>query len=377
MKIFYDSRWTRTDYHDGISRYGAGIVQGFIDNKIPITVLIKDKRQLKLLPEGVPYLLVNDPLSFKEFFIAKKLNRLGAEMVISPFQIIGTWGRKYKLIVTLHDTIYYLHPQAPTNMTLMQRIVWRLFHMAKWPQRLLLNSADQVATVSNYSKSNIEKLGLTDRKICVIYNAPSLKESDIKKDSQRTKNILYMGSFMPYKNVEVLIKGMADLPHDFTLHLLSKILPERKEELSALIKPGVNVVFHNGTTDEEYYELLQEAYCLASGSKEEGFGLPIIEAQMMGTPVVCSDMTIFHEVAGEGALYFDNDKPREFADKVKQLADTKTRQDLVAKGRDQAKKFTWKQSVKTLYGICEKLVNEQEETGEAITDDETPAQTAV
>ena len=79
MKIFYDSRWTRTDYHDGISRYGAGIVQGFIDNKIPITVLIKDKRQLKLLPEGVPYLLVNDPLSFKEFFIAKKLNRLGAE----------------------------------------------------------------------------------------------------------------------------------------------------------------------------------------------------------------------------------------------------------------------------------------------------------
>ena len=114
---------------------------------------------------------------------------------------------------------------------------------------------------------------------------------------------------MPYKNVEVLIKGMAHLSPDFTLHLLSKVLEDRKAELSKLIKPNVNVVFHNGVSDEEYLKLLQGAYCLASASKEEGFGLPIIEAQMIGTPVVCSDMTIFHEVAGNGALFFDYNFP--------------------------------------------------------------------
>ncbi len=355
MNIFYDARWTRIDFHDGISRYGAGIMQGFKDNNIPITLLIKDKQQLKMLPSNLPYILVNDPLSFRELLIAFRLNRLGADAVISPFQIIGTWRRKYSLIVTLHDTIYYLHPQAPTNMALTQRIVWRLFHMAKWPQRFLLNNADKVATVSNYSKSNIQKLGLTDREICVIYNAPSLKQSQLHRSKEQTKNILYMGSFMPYKNVEVLIKGMANLPKSFTLHLLSKISDSRKNELSKLIKPDVSVNFHNGVTDDEYIKLLQGAYCLASGSKEEGFGLPIIEAQMIGTPVVCSDMTIFHEVAGNGALFFDYDSPKEFSDQVLKLKNPQFLNDLVTKGHKQAEKFTWKQSAKKLYDICQKL----------------------
>jgi glycosyltransferase involved in cell wall biosynthesis len=300
--------------------------------------------------------LVNDPLSIKELFIAYKLNKLGADVVISPFQIIGVWGRKYSLIVTLHDTIYYLHPQAPTNMALSQRIVWRLFHMAKWPQRILLNNADKVATVSNYSKSNIQKLHLTDREICVIYNAPSLEKSQLHRSANISKNILYMGSFMPYKNVEVLIKGMSELPDGFTLHLLSKIMDNRKAELSKLIKPGVNVVFHNGVSDNEYIKLLQNAYCLASASKEEGFGLPIIEAQMIGTPVVCSDMTIFHEVAGDGALFFDYNSPTEFANQVLKLDNEKILNNLVEKGHKQAEKFSWKQSAKKLYDICQSLV---------------------
>lgn len=351
MIIYYDARWTRIDFHDGISRYGAGIIQGFIDNNISITLLIKDPRQLDMLPSNVPYLLVNDPLSFNELFIAKKLNKLGVDAVISPFQIIGTWGRKYKLIVTLHDTIYYLHPQAPTDMTLSQRIVWRLFHMAKWPQKILLNNADKVATVSNYSKSNIQKLGLTDREICVIYNAPSLKKSQMHRSNIKTKNIIYMGSFMPYKNVEILIKGMANLAPDYKLHLLSKISDDRKQELEQLIAPNVSVIFHNGVSDDEYIELLQSAYCLASASKEEGFGLPIIEAQMIGTPVVCSDMTIFHEVAGDGALFFDFDSPKQFANQVSKLDNPKFLNDLVKKGHNQAEKFSWKQSAKKLYDI--------------------------
>ncbi len=360
MNIYYDARWTRFPFHDGISRYGAGIIQGFKENKIPITLLIKDKRQLKMLPVDIPYLLVNDPLSIKELFIAYKLNKLGADMVISPFQIIGVWGRKYKLIVTLHDTIYYLHPQAPTNMAFGQRIAWRLFHMAKWPQRILLNNADKVATVSNYSKGNIQKLDLTDREICVIYNAPSLDKSQLHRAKEKTKDILYMGSFMSYKNVEVLIKGMADLPRDFTLHLLSKILDNRKVELSKLIKSGVNVVFHNGVSDDEYIKLLQGAYCLASASKEEGFGLPIIEAQMIGTPVVCSDMTIFHEVAGDGALFFNYNSPNEFAKQVKKLEKSEFLANLVEKGYKQAEKFSWKQSAKKLYDICEELVDQKQ-----------------
>jgi glycosyltransferase involved in cell wall biosynthesis len=358
MNIFIDARWTRTDFHDGISRYGAGIIQGLKGNNIPITILIKNMAQLKMLPSDIPYLLINDPLSFRELFIAKKLNKLDADVVYTPFQIMGTWGRKYKLIFTLHDTIYYLHPQAPSYLSLLSRIVWRLFHLSHWPQRMLLNSADKVATVSNYSKKNISDLHLTKRDICVIYNAPSLTPSQIHRSDVTTKNILYMGSFMPYKNTEVLIGGMEFLPHDFTLHLLSKISDERKAELSKLIKPGVNIVFHNGISDKDYTKLLQSAYCLASGSKEEGFGLPIIEAQMTGTPVVCSDITIFHEVAGDGALFFNNDNPNDFASQIMKLDNDKLQKELVLAGKKQAEKFSWNKSAKTLYDIFSKLCND-------------------
>jgi len=355
MKIYLDARWTRTDYHDGISRYGAGVIQGFKENDIPITLLIDRKEQLKMLPEGIPYILINNPISIKELLLPFKLNRLGADVVFSPMQIMGSFGRKYKLLFTLHDIIYYHYPKAPTNLPLYQKIAWRLFYLTKTPQRLFLNRADHVITVSELSKSFLQKYRLTKREISVIYNAPSLTASQIQHNEARTTNIVYMGSFMPYKNTEVLIKGMTHLPPDFTLHLLSKISDERKAELTLLVGPGVNVVFHNGVSDDEYIKLLQGAFCLAFGSKEEGFGLPIIEAQTLGTPVVCSDMTIFHEVAGDGALFFDYDNPKQFADQVMKLNDTALLKDLVEKGHRQAKKFTWKRSAAKLYGICEKL----------------------
>jgi glycosyltransferase involved in cell wall biosynthesis len=357
MKIFYDARWTRIDFHDGISRYTAGVVQGFKDNNIPITLLIHDKRQLDKLPSDMPYVIVNNPISFRELFLARKLNKLGADVVCSPLQIMGSFGRKYKLILTLQDIIYYHRPKPPTNLPAYIRIVWRLFHCAKWPQRFILNAADYVATVSHQSKIFIQDMRLTDRDIVVVYNASSLDLSHLKKNVSRTKSIIYMGSFMPYKNVEVLIRGMKYLPHDYTLHLLTKVLPDRKKELETLIEPGVNVVFHNGTEDAEYIDLLQHATCLATGSTEEGFGLPIVEAQTVGTPVVCNDMAIFHEVAGNGALFFDNDSPKQFADHVLSLESEKLRQDLIKKGHEQAKKFTWKKSANALYGVCQKLVN--------------------
>jgi glycosyltransferase involved in cell wall biosynthesis len=355
MKIFVDARWVRTDYHDGISRYTAGVVSGFKANKIPITLLIHDERQLKLLPSDLPYEKVNYPISPKELFLGRKLNQLGADIVYSPLQIMGSFGRRYKLILTLQDIIYYRHPQPPTNLPLYVRIAWRLFHMAHWPQRLILNAADYIGTVSHYSKKYISQMHLTDREIVVVYNASSLDLSKAKRHGKPTKNIVYMGSFMPYKNVEVLIKGMAYLPKTYTLHLLSKISPERKSELESMVEPGVEVVFHNGASDDEYIELITNADCVATGSKEEGFGLPIVESQSVGTPVVISDMEIFHEVAGDGALFFDSDSPQDFAHQVSKLADPKTRSQLIEKGHKQAEQFAWSKSAAELYEVMKKL----------------------
>ena len=111
MKILIDARFTRLDHHDGISRYGASLIAATA-RIADVSMLISDVRQLALLPD-VPYTLINSPLSPAELFVAGRVNKLGADVVVCPMQTMGSWGRKYALVLTLHDLIYYEHPAPP------------------------------------------------------------------------------------------------------------------------------------------------------------------------------------------------------------------------------------------------------------------------
>ena len=111
-----------------------------------------------------------------------------------------------------------------------------------------------------------------------------------------------MGSFMPYKNVETLALALHVLP-GYRLHLLSKIGQADRRRLLELAPPGALMV-HNGVTDAEYAELLEQAFALVHASLDEGFGIPLIEAMAAGTPIVVSDIPIFREVGADAAGYF-------------------------------------------------------------------------
>ena len=82
---------------------------------------------------------------------------------------------------------------------------------------------------------------------------------------------------------------------------------------------GAKVVFHNGVTDAEYDELLLRTTALVTLSKAEGYGLPLVEAMALGTPVVVADTEIFQEVCGTAAHYVPADSPQAFAAAVLSL----------------------------------------------------------
>jgi glycosyltransferase involved in cell wall biosynthesis len=351
MNIFFDARWTRFDVHDGVSRYGASLVTS-LAKLHPVTMIICDERQLNLLPSDVPYVKLCNPMSPQEMFTGRKLNKLGADVVFSPMQVMGAWGRRFKLIFTLHDVIYYQFPTPPHFLPPLARVAWRLFHMAKWPQRWLLNQADYVVTVSKTSKEFIQSMHLTDREIGVVYNAPSL--TPIKRAAKPKKELVFMGSFMGYKNVELLLQALALLP-DYKLHLISKITPQRKAELLELVENPEQVIFWNGAPDEQYNQVLKTAFALVSASRAEGFGLPLLEGMIQGVPVVATDMPIFHEVCGNAGTYFDAHSPQEFANAVRKLQEPGYYQTMVARSKQQAAKFNWDDSAKTLLKIIKQL----------------------
>lgn len=356
MKIFFDARYIRLDFHDGVSRYSAELGNA-LAKITKVTFLISNLAQLRFLPKNAKYELIHSVTSVKEPFTALVLNKLQPDVVFSPMQTMGTLGRKYKQILSTHDTLYYRHPTPPTNtnITPLLKIGWRLYHATYIPERLALNSADHVVTVSHTVKQELLDARLTKRPITVVLNAPQKFHSHKVVHEGPAKNIVFMGAFIPYKNAELLIKGMKWLPGR-TLHLLSKITPARRRELSALIPKGADVRFYGGVTDDEYEALLADNAILASASLEEGYGLPVAEALAFNVPAVISDTPIFREVAGDGALYFDPTKPKQFADRVKELDDPAVMQQLIKNGKKHISTYSWDRSAKVLLAAIKTLV---------------------
>jgi glycosyltransferase involved in cell wall biosynthesis len=358
MLLFFDARYIRTDFHDGISRYSAELGAA-LAQLTPVTFLICDKAQIKLLPKNARTILIHTPTSAKEPFTALILNTYHPDVVVSPMQTMGTFGRTFKLVLTLHDMIYYRHRTPPRQFSRLVRAGWWLYHATYVPQRIALNSADIVATVSQTSKQDIVDARLTKRPVIVVPNAPQRLRDFLNKDiaiQTPPHNLVYMGSFMEYKNVETLIRGMEFLPAH-TLHLLSRVSPQREAQLKAYIPNGAKVIFHRGVSDEAYAKLLADNALLVSASLDEGYGLPIAEALVLGVPAIVSDIPIFHEVAGEGALYFDPTNPIKFAEQVKSASNILTYKALAKAGILQSQKFSWQASAKILLENIRRISN--------------------
>lgn len=354
MRLFFDARYIRTDFHDGISRYSAELAAAVADaaaeRGVEVTYLIADEGQRAYLPAGATTRRIHPPTSWREPFTALRLNRDRPDVVFSPMQTMGSLGRRFRLILTLHDTIYYRHRTPPRDLPAPIRVGWRLFHLSYVPQRLTLNAADVVATVSETSKRQFAAARLTKRPVVVIPNAPQKLAGMLPPGvvvTPGTRNLIYMGSFMPYKNVETLVRAMASLPGR-TLHLLSRITPARRAELEALAPEGAAVVFHGGVTDAEYAALLADQAVLVSASLDEGYGLPLAEALALGVPAVVTDMPIFREVAGDGARYAAGTDPAAFGAAVRALDDPAEHARTVAAGTAHIARFSWMRSAGVL-----------------------------
>lgn len=360
MKIVFDCRYTRIGRHDGISRYTAGVVEA-LSRLHPVTMLINDERQLANLPD-LPWILGTSPTSLREPWASRRVNKAHPDVVFSPMQTMGSIGRRYRLILTLHDLIYYNNPTPPRNLPWLIRVGWRLYHLFYWPQRLVLNRADAVVTGSFAAKAQIEQHHLTNKPITVVSSA--VPPAERQRGPEREKTLVYMGSFMPYKNVEGVASALHSLP-GYRLQLLSKISDADRARIERLAPAGA-VEFLNGVSDEEYTELLMKATALVTASFEEGFGIPLIEALAVGTPVACSDIPVFREVGGDAAVYFDPRDPADIARSILTLEDDEVWRRLSALAPGQAALFTWDESARRLLALCHTLMPAESTSAEPL-----------
>lgn len=358
MRLLVDARYVRA-VPDGIGRYSASLLHALAElqgtpgyEDLRVAMVLHDDAGIDRLPD-LPSVRAFSPTGPLEPLTGLALNRYRPDALFSPMQTVGGLGRRYGLVLTLHDLIYYEHPEPPSFLPAPVRAGWRLFHRAYWPQRLLLDRADAVATVSRSTAALMAAHRLTRRPVRLVPNAapaaPVPEATALDRAGTREKILLYMGSAMPYKNVETLVRGMAGLP-DYELQLLSRYDPRRRAELEALVPEGARVVFRDGVSEEEYQALLARCTALVTASAAEGYGLPVVEAMAAGTPVVLSDIPIFREIAASQCLT-DFSAPGALARAVRGLEDPEEYRRRVLAGLAEVGRWSWEDSARALVAV--------------------------
>ncbi|MCU1439756.1 MAG: glycosyltransferase family 1 protein [Rhodoglobus sp.] len=349
MKIIFDCRYTRLGRHDGISRYGARLVEE-LAKLHPVTMLIQDERQLEMLPH-LPWVLGPSYTSPGEPFVALSVNKHDPDVVFTPMQTMGPAFRKYGLVTTVHDLIYYTHRTPPRDLHWALRLVWRGYHLWWGFQRALLNRADAHLVDSQTTRELMQRHRLTRNPMHVVLLGTEQPALPPRRTAPERRDLVYMGSFMRYKNVDLLVRAMTSLP-GYRLRLMSRVAPEEKTRLIALAPEG-SLEFLDGATDEQYEAALTSATALVSASRDEGFGLPVVEAQALGTPVLLSDIPIFREIGGEPAGYFDPSSVDSFVSAVRELEQDAEWARRSAASVEWAKRYNWPDAAKALLAVLE------------------------
>jgi glycosyltransferase involved in cell wall biosynthesis len=230
------------------------------------------------------------------------------------------------VVVTVHDLAVVRHPEHFTTWT-------------RWYARTLLlpvlRSATRVLAVSEFTKREVADLaGIPEDRIDVAYNAAS---PDVwSPDGPRADGdyVLAVGTLEPRKNLPSLIEATA------RLGLELRIAGAAGWGGVSIEAPHVRWLGRPG--DEELARQLRGALCLAYPSLWEGFGIPVLEAMLCGTPVVTSAGSAMEEVAGGAAELVDPRDVESIAAGIQRALGR--RDELRAAGLARAAHFSWETS---------------------------------
>ena len=256
------------------------------------------------------------------------------------------WRRRNrpKLVLTIHD-IGFLNDHRGVKRWLMRK-VW-----IHWPLRCI----DHLITVSEATKQAVlsETPWFDPTKITVI---PTVVPQHFKPRDERPENpkpvALHIG-LAENKNLKRHVEALERVD----VHL--KIIGEPStQDLALLKKHKIDFSWQSRLSDEEMQEAYASSDFLLFASTLEGFGMPILEAQMIGLPVITSDLDPMREVAGDGALLCDPLNSNSIRTSIEEvIGNPQKREDLIQKGFSNYKRYAPATSAALLNDLYERLLN--------------------
>ncbi len=290
--------------------------------------------------------------------IQRHINRKDIDIFFYPSGII--YPKKLTGVKTI-STMYDLqHEYYPENFSDAQ-IAFR-----KHNHKYTAQNSDHVIAISNYTKKTIlEKYNIDPDKISTVYlDAVKLKESINTDNIELPKQfLLYPAALWPHKNHKILIEALNDLKAKFpNLHIVFTGVTKKKklrEEIDSLIKKynlSNKIHFLGFVSDETLSYIYKKASALVFPSSFEGFGIPLIEAFRYELPVIAARNSSITEMVGDAGLLFETNNIKECKQHIEDvLTDENLRHELIDKGLNRAKDFSWMNTAEETLGVFDNI----------------------
>jgi len=253
---------------------------------------------------------------------ASEINHITGDV---NFLAMGLRGKK--TILTIHDLGYYENPIHARLKKMIYSFFW-----FQWP----LKCVDLVTVVSEFTKEKlIRYFHFPADRICVVPNPVKPVFKYVKKERINERPVVLMLGTGKHKNLDNLIEAAKGT--NFHLDIVGWPAPD---ELARLKEYNISHTIYKGLSEELVFERYIACDVLFIASLYEGFGMPIIEAQAVGRPVVTSNIGAMLEIGNGSAILVDPLKPNDIRTGLLSVLENETYyNEVVEKGLRNAAKY--------------------------------------
>ncbi|MBI2596997.1 glycosyltransferase family 4 protein [Candidatus Daviesbacteria bacterium] len=269
-----------------------------------------------------------------------------------------------RVVVTLYDTIPLTFPKE-----YFQNEKAKLWYMERLTQA---KKAAKIITISKSSKKDIERLlEIPPEKIKVIYGGIDQKfkvmeilkiRETLRKYKIKTPYILTVSTHSFHKNIERIFQAfkkymIEEKNAQLILVVVCRLISgEKRDWVKQLKELGIEkrVILTNFVEDDDLPAIYNGAKLFLFPSLYEGLGLPILEAQACGCPVITSNISSMPEVAGKGAILVDPYSTKDIIRGVREVREI--REELIKKGFENVKRFSWEKCARETLEVYREIL---------------------
>jgi glycosyltransferase involved in cell wall biosynthesis len=263
--------------------------------------------------------------------------------------------RRTPLVVTVHDSVPWTHPETLTP----RGVAWHrraIGTAARDADRIVVPThavaADLAAAVPAIRPDRLVVLG--EGAAAVLAREPDDADERAKRLDLPAEYLLSLATLEPRKGLDVLLEALAQpTAPDLPLLLVGQPGWGGVDPLAEARRLGIGdrVRVLGRISDQDLAVVLHRASALAAPSRAEGFGLPVLEAMAAGVPAVTSDAPALVEVGGGATLVVPRDDPAALAEALSRTGEVDTRERLTRSGRDRADHYSWSATARQLWSL--------------------------